>query len=166
VVNNAIVLIDYIDLLQERDGLSRREAVIRGGAVRFRPVVLTAVTTVLGLVPLAIGLNIDFSGLLTALQPNLFWGGEQAAWWGPMAIAVIAGLTFSTVLTLMVVPVMYSLTDDIALWLRRTYTHADGDDAEREETPRREVEQGAREREMAGAAYRRRTSLDTGPQEA
>jgi multidrug efflux pump len=166
VVNNAIVLIDYIDLLQERDGLSRREAVIRGGAVRFRPVVLTAVTTVLGLVPLAIGLNIDFSGLLTALQPNLFWGGEQAAWWGPMAITVIAGLTFSTVLTLMVVPVMYSLTDDIALWLRRTYTHADGDDAEREEAPRREAEEGARERELAGAAYRRRTSLESGPQEA
>jgi multidrug efflux pump len=60
----------------------RREALVQAGITRFRPVVLTAVTTVLGLVPLAIGLNFDFVGLFTALSPNLYWGGEQAAWWG------------------------------------------------------------------------------------
>jgi multidrug efflux pump len=123
VVNNAIVLIDYIDLLRER-GLSRREAIVQGGRTRFRPVILTAVTTVLGLVPLAIGFNIDFGGLFTSLSPNIYWGGEQAAWWGPMAIAVIAGLTFATALTLGMVPVLYSLLDDLGDGFARYYTHA------------------------------------------
>jgi multidrug efflux pump len=121
VVNNAIVLIDYIDTLRHRDGLERREALIRGGITRFRPVVLTAVTTVLGLVPLAIGLNFDFLGLYSNLNPDPYWGGEQAAWWGPMAIAVIAGLTFATFLTLVLVPVMYSLLDDLDDFLTRTF---------------------------------------------
>jgi len=122
VVNNAIVLIDYIDLLRTRDGLSRDEALIVGGITRFRPVVLTAITTVLGLIPLAIGFNLDFRGLFASLSPNIFWGGEQAAWWGPMAIAVIAGLSFATVLTLILVPVMYSLVDDLGLFFARAYT--------------------------------------------
>ena len=113
VVNNAIVLIDYTDILRDRDGMSRREAVVLAGKTRFRPVILTAVTTVLGLVPLAVGLNFDFIGLYTRMQPDLYWGGVQAAWWGPMAIAVIAGLTFATFLTLVIVPVMYSLLDDL-----------------------------------------------------
>jgi multidrug efflux pump subunit AcrB len=122
VVNNAIVLIDYIDLLRTRDGLSRDEALIVGGLTRFRPVVLTAITTVLGLIPLAIGFNLDFRGLFASLSPNIYWGGEQAAWWGPMAIAVIAGLSFATVLTLILVPVMYSLVDDLGLFFARMYT--------------------------------------------
>ncbi|UCG89013.1 MAG: efflux RND transporter permease subunit [Gemmatimonadota bacterium] len=121
VVNNAIVLIDYVDTLRRRDGLNRREALIRGGMTRFRPVILTAVTTVLGLVPLAIGLNFDFFGLYTSLNPDPYWGGEQAAWWGPMAIAVIAGLTFATFLTLILVPVMYSLLDDLDDFLARQF---------------------------------------------
>jgi multidrug efflux pump subunit AcrB len=113
VVNNAIVLIDYTDLLRERDGLDRREAVVRAGRTRFRPVILTAITTVLGLVPLGIGMNIDFLGLYSALRPDFYWGGEQAAWWGPMAVAVIVGLSFATMLTLVVVPCTYSLLDDL-----------------------------------------------------
>jgi multidrug efflux pump subunit AcrB len=119
VVNNGILLIDYIDILRRRDGRDRNEALIIGGLTRFRPVILTAITTVLGLIPLAIGLNIDFGGFYSALQPNLYWGGEQASWWGPMAIAVIAGLTFATFLTLVLTPVMYSLMDDFGYWLRR-----------------------------------------------
>jgi len=122
VVNNAIVLIDYIDILRDRDKLERDEAIIQGGKTRFRPVMLTAVTTILGLIPLAIGLNIDFVGLYTRLSPNFYWGGEQAAWWGPMAIAVIAGLAFATFLTLVLVPVMYSLLDDLDVWLKRVLT--------------------------------------------
>jgi multidrug efflux pump len=125
VVNNAIVLIDYIDLLRTRDGLARGEAIVQACRTRFRPVLLTAITTVLGLVPLAIGFNIDFIGLFTDLQPNIYWGGEQAAWWGPMAIAVIAGLTFATGLTLGMVPVMYSLLDDLGDFFGRHYTHQD-----------------------------------------
>lgn len=128
VVNNAIVLIDYIDILRESEGLSRREALVLAGKTRFRPVVLTAVTTVLGLVPLAIGLNIDFMGLFTALSPDLYWGGEQAAWWAPMAIAVIVGLTFATVLTLVLVPVLYSLIDDASAFFQRHYTQPEETD--------------------------------------
>ena len=124
VVNNAIILIDYIDTLRTRDGMERREALVRGGYVRFRPVVLTAITTALGLVPLAIGLNFDFFGLYTTLQPELYWGGEQAAWWGPMAIAVIVGILFATFLTLVLVPVLYSLVDDMSDFFTRHYTHA------------------------------------------
>jgi len=128
VVNNAIVLIDYIDILRERDKLTRREAIVQGGKTRFRPVMLTAVTTILGLVPLAIGLNIDFNGLYTRLAPDFYWGGEQAAWWGPMAIAVIAGLAFATLLTLILVPVMYSLLDDFDNWMRRVLTRPEDAD--------------------------------------
>ena len=122
VVNNAIVLIDYIDILRTRDGVNRRDALVLGGMTRFRPVVLTAVTTALGLVPLAIGLNFDFFGLYGSLSPDLYWGGDQAAWWGPMAIAVIAGIMFATFLTLIVVPVMYQVVDDIGRFFRRHYS--------------------------------------------
>jgi multidrug efflux pump len=135
VVNNAIVLIDYIDLLRERDGLGRREALVQAGRTRFRPVLLTAVTTVLGLVPLAIGFNFDFIGLFTQLDPNMYWGGEQAAWWGPMAIAVIAGLSFATVLTLGMVPVLYSLLDDLGDFFARHFTHAGAGDAAAQAQP-------------------------------
>ncbi len=124
VVNNAIVLIDYIDILRERDGMDRRQALVEGGKTRFRPVMLTAITTALGLVPLAIGLNLSFSGFFTALDPDLFWGGEQAAWWGPMAIAVIVGILFATVLTLLAVPVMYSLVDDFSNFFQRHFVPA------------------------------------------
>jgi multidrug efflux pump subunit AcrB len=122
VVNNAIVLIDYIDLLRERDGIERREALVRAGRTRFRPVMLTAITTILGLVPLAIGFNFDFIALFMQLDPNIYWGGEQAAWWGPMAIAVIAGLAFATVLTLGLVPVLYSILDDLGDFFVRHFT--------------------------------------------
>ena len=118
VVNNAIVLIDYVDILRARDGLDLRSALIKGGLVRFRPVILTAITTILGLVPLAIGFNFDFVVLVNSpieffgnLGEYIYWGGEQAAWWGPMAIAVIVGLAFATALTLILVPVVYSMIE-------------------------------------------------------
>ncbi|MEN8374208.1 MAG: efflux RND transporter permease subunit [Gemmatimonadota bacterium] len=129
VVNNAIILIDYIDILREREGMDRREALVVGGKTRFRPVVLTAITTALGLVPLAIGLNFDFFGLYGSLSPEMYWGGIQAKWWGPMAVAVIVGILFATFLTLVLVPVMYSITDDLADWFRGHYTYADEVDA-------------------------------------
>ncbi|HET8865241.1 MAG TPA: efflux RND transporter permease subunit [Gracilimonas sp.] len=118
VVNNAIVLIDYVDILRSRDKMDLRSALIEGGKVRFRPVILTAITTTLGLVPLAIGFNFDFIVLVsspveffTNLNEYIFWGGEQAAWWGPMAISVIVGLIFATALTLILVPVLYSVIE-------------------------------------------------------
>jgi multidrug efflux pump len=125
VVNNAIILIDYIDVLRNRDDMNRREALVQGGRTRFRPVVLTALTTALGMVPLAIGLNFDFFGLFGSLDPELYWGGQQAAWWGPMAVAIIAGILFATFLTLILVPVMYSLVDDFTLFFRKHFARTD-----------------------------------------
>jgi multidrug efflux pump len=121
VVNNAIVLIDYIDILRDRDGMDRRKALVQGGKTRFRPVILTATTTALGLVPLAIGLNFDFFGLYGSLTPEFYWGGDQAAWWGSMAVAVIVGIMFATLLTLILVPVLYSLVDDFTAFFRKHY---------------------------------------------
>ena len=123
VVNNAIILIDYIDVLRKRDGMDQREALVQGGRTRLRPVVLTAITTALGMAPLAIGLNFDFFGLYGSLDPELYWGGEQAAWWGPMAVAIIAGLLVATFLTLVLVPIMYSLIDDAEVFFRRHFTY-------------------------------------------
>lgn len=122
VVNNAIVLIDYTNLLVQRKreelGLESmyaltkeqvKDAIILGGSTRLRPVLLTAITTILGLMPMAIGLNINFSTLVTSLDPQIFIGGENADFWGPMAKTVIYGLVFATFLTLIVVPIMYWL---------------------------------------------------------
>jgi multidrug efflux pump len=107
VVNNAIVLLDYAEQLRER-GVPFQEAVIRAGMARFRPVMLTAVTTVLGLVPLAVGLSVDLRNL------RVVWGGQSAEWWQSMAMAVIFGLIFATALTLLMVPTLYSLREDLA----------------------------------------------------
>ncbi len=101
VVNNAIVLIDYTNQLRSR-GLELNEAIVTAGVTRFRPVMLTAVTTVLGLVPTAIGVSFDFRAM------RLIVGGEMSQWWGGMAVAVIFGLTFATMMTLIVVPTLYS----------------------------------------------------------
>ena len=118
VVNNAIVLIDYTDLVRERkrteQGVSTQlpfsevvESIVTGGRTRLRPVLLTAITTVLGLLPLAIGLNIDFVSLVTDYDPRIYIGGDNNVFWKPMSWAIIYGLTFATFLTLIIVPVMY-----------------------------------------------------------
>ncbi len=122
VVNNAIVLIDYTNLMvkEKRRALqvesmfqlpveAVKEAIIRGGATRLRPVLLTAITTVLGLLPMAVGMNVDFRGIFLELNPHIYFGGTSAAFWGVMAWTVIFGLVFATFLTLIVVPVMYWL---------------------------------------------------------
>lgn len=113
VVNNAIVLIDYIQQMQTK-GMSRRDAIIEGGLVRLRPVILTAITTILGLVPLTVGFNFDFISLFAEGDPKIAIGGESSQWWSSMGVAVIFGLGFATILTLVVVPVMYSITDRMA----------------------------------------------------
>ncbi len=122
VVNNAIVLVDYINLLvkRKRESLGYesmnqltkqdvKEAIIEGGATRLRPVLLTAITTVLGLIPMAYGFNFNFFTFISDLDPQIFIGGDNAVFWGTMAWTVIYGLVFATFLTLVVVPVMYWL---------------------------------------------------------
>jgi len=106
VVKNGIILVDYTDILRN-EGKSLREAVIEGGRVRLNPVILTAASTILGLIPLAIGLNIDFYGLFASLDPNIYFGGDSAAFWGALAWTIIFGLGFATFLTLFLVPSMY-----------------------------------------------------------
>ncbi len=106
VVNNAIVLIDYYRQLMD-GGMSSHDALIRAGTVRFRPVMLTAITTLLGLIPMATGISFDFRKLAWDI------GGESSQWWGPMAVAVIFGLGVATLLTLVVVPVLCSLENSL-----------------------------------------------------
>lgn len=132
VVNNAIVLIDYTNLLFERRkkelGMGEGEylsvpevsdCIAEAGKTRLRPVLLTAITTILGLVPLAIGLNIDFGSLLSTGNPQIYVGGDNVIFWGPMSWTIIFGLSVATFLTLVVTPVMYLLVNRLKIRLGR-----------------------------------------------
>jgi multidrug efflux pump len=92
---------------------------VEGGAIRLNPVILTASAAVLGLIPLAIGLNINFVTLFTHFSPNIFIGGQSSVFWGPLAWTIIFGLTFSTFLTLVIVPVMYTLVERMKLRVKK-----------------------------------------------
>ena len=108
VIRNGILLLEFIDELRER-GLDVSEAVIEGGATRMTPVILTASAAILGLIPLAIGLNMDFGTLFSQLNPHFYLGGDNVVFWGPLAWTMIYGLLMATFLTLLVVPSMYML---------------------------------------------------------
>jgi multidrug efflux pump len=128
VVNNGVVLLDYSQLLIDRkkiilevpeDGMLSNEdaveAIIEAGMARLRPVILTAITTILGLIPLAIGLNIDFFSLFSDWDPRVYIGGDNVIFWGPLAKTVIFGLSFATFLTLIIVPATFLITYQIKL---------------------------------------------------
>jgi len=123
VVKNGIILIEFTNELIER-GYRTNKAIIEAAKTRLTPVLLTAATTVLGLIPLAIGLNINFVTLFTKLDPEFFVGGDSVTFWGPLAWTIIYGLVFSSFLTLIVVPAMYLLFHKLKLKVKRVRLHS------------------------------------------
>ncbi|MBI2271631.1 MAG: efflux RND transporter permease subunit [Bacteroidetes bacterium] len=109
VVRNGILLVEFTDLMLAQ-GMSARDAIMEAGRTRMTPVILTASATILGLIPLAVGLNIDFVKLFTHLNPEIFFGGDSVAFWGPLSWTMIFGLGFATFLTLILVPAMYMIS--------------------------------------------------------
>lgn len=108
VVRNGILLVEFTDELRAR-GLGVQEAIIEAGRIRMTPVLLTATATILGLIPLAVGFNIDFESLFSTGNPKIFFGGDSVAFWGPLSWTIVFGLSFATFLTLVILPVMYLL---------------------------------------------------------
>ena len=120
VIKNGILLIEFTDELRGR-GMRTREAAIQAGRIRIIPVLLTAVATILGLLPLAVGFNIDFVSLFQHLRPNIFFGGDSVVFWGPLSWTIIFGLIFSFFLTLMMVPSMYLISERLRRPMSRFY---------------------------------------------
>jgi multidrug efflux pump subunit AcrB len=138
VVNNGVVLLDYTQLLIDRrivelelpdDTLLPKEdikkIIVKGGRARLRPVILTAITTVLGLIPLAIGVNIDFFSMFSEFDANFYLGGDNVIFWGPLAWAVIYGLIIATFLTLIIVPVLFYIVHRIKMRIRKWRTKSE-----------------------------------------
>ncbi|WP_055562292.1 efflux RND transporter permease subunit [Hymenobacter sp. AT01-02] len=118
VVKNGILLVEFTDILRAQ-GMPLREAIVLAGRTRLNPVILTATAATLGLIPLAIGLNIDFYELFASGNPHFFIGGESVVFWGPLAWTIIFGLVFATAVTLLVVPVMYLLSESLKLRVKK-----------------------------------------------
>ena len=124
VVRNGILLVEFTDLLREQ-GATLKDAIIEAGKTRMTPVLLTASATILGLLPLAVGLNMDFGTLFSELNPHIYFGGDSVAFWGPLSWTMIYGLGFGTFLTLILVPCMYYLNEKfksrVYRWMGRNY---------------------------------------------
>jgi len=133
VVNNGVVLLDYAQLLIDRKKNQLNlnedqyltnedlfESIVTAGKARLRPVLLTAITTILGLIPLAIGLNINFFTLFADFNPNIYMGGDNVVFWGPLAWTVIYGLLIATFLTLIVVPILFYLSVKLKMWMNKS----------------------------------------------
>jgi len=118
VVRNGILLIEFTELMRAQ-GYGVKDAVIEAGRTRMTPVLLTATATILGLVPLAVGMNIDFVTLFTELNPHIWFGGDSVAFWGPLSWTIIFGLGFATFLTLILVPVMYLLSEKLKARIKK-----------------------------------------------
>lgn len=115
VVRNGILLVEYTDILREQ-GYEVKQAIIDAGRIRMTPVLLTATAAILGLIPLAVGFNIDFESLFATGDPKIYLGGDSVAFWGPLSWTIIFGLGFATFITLIVLPVMYLLGHNVKYW--------------------------------------------------
>ena len=118
VVRNGILLVEFTDLLRSK-GVPVFDAIVEAGKTRMTPVILTASATILGLLPLAFGLNIDFAKLFSEFNPHIFFGGDNTAFWGPLSWTMIFGLIFATFLTLILVPVMYLISERLKNRVRK-----------------------------------------------
>ena len=118
VVRNGILIVEFTDVLKAR-GLKTRQAIIQAGKTRITPVILTASAAMMGLIPLAFGMNINFIKMFTELNPELHFGGDNVAFWGPLSWTIIFGLSFATFLTLLFVPAMYLLAYKMKVRLKR-----------------------------------------------
>ena len=123
VVRNGILIVEFTDLMRER-GMDLKPAIIEAGKTRMTPVLLTATATMLGLIPLAVGLNIDFVKMFTELNPHLYFGGDSVAFWGPLSWTMIFGLGFATFLTLILVPSMYLISERTKLRIKNKKVQA------------------------------------------
>lgn len=117
VVRNGILIIEFTDLLRSQ-GMKTREAIIEAGRTRMTPVILTATATMLGMLPLAVGMNIDFVTMFTELNPHIWFGGDSVAFWGPLSWTIIFGLSFATFISLILVPCMYMIGINIKARMR------------------------------------------------
>lgn len=114
VVRNGILIVEFIEF-QKKEGIPSRRAIIEGGKTRITPVMLTAISTILGLIPLAVGMNINFITMFTELNPQIYFGGDNVAFWGPLSWSIIFGLSFATFLTLIFVPALYQIDHVVRL---------------------------------------------------
>jgi multidrug efflux pump len=118
VVRNGILLVEFTDMLIEQ-GTSVHDAVVEAGHTRMTPVLLTAAAAIMGLIPLAVGFNIDFVGMFTHFEPHIHFGGDNVAFWGPLAWTMIFGLGFATIITLILVPCMYLIRVNIKNYFKK-----------------------------------------------
>ena len=121
VVRNGILMVEFTEILLKQ-GIPLKEAIIEAGKTRMTPVLLTASATILGLVPLAVGMNIDFVTLFTELNPHIFFGGDSVTFWGPLSWTIIFGLAFATLLTLILVPAMLLISETIKMRVFKNYS--------------------------------------------
>lgn len=118
VVRNGILLVEFSDLMMEQ-GMPAFDAALEAGRIRMTPVILTAIAAILGLIPLAVGFNINFSTLFSELNPHIYFGGDNKAFWGPLSWTMIFGLAFGTFLTLILVPCMYLIRVNMKEWIKK-----------------------------------------------
>ena len=119
-VRNGILLIEFIDIKRE-EGMNLHDAIVEACRIRMTPVLLTATATILGMIPLAVGFNIDFVSLFEHLDPKIFFGGDSVAFWGPLSWTIVFGLGFATFITLILVPTLYLMAENMKAWLNRKF---------------------------------------------